>query len=177
MSLSISIATRRERLPSAQAWAKRLSDEGFEKRLEWDFDTRSSQGYVPSPDENAGFEYSIGDLDAELERLELPRGHLKYLAELDSLVDLTFAREADLLVSQSAAAALAEMTDGVVIDREAGVVIPPSETRSWARGELVSPQHLEVRPKSPHPVSILSWLRLAVALLLVASVLYKWLGH
>ena len=168
MSIDIYIALARDRLPTAEAWSTRIATEGFDVEMDRGFDPRLFSGYLPCPDENQGFEYSIEEISSELPALNLSPGQAHLLSGRDTLVGLSVGNESDLRAAQAASASLALIADGVVIDGESGVVMTASEARVWALAG-----HIPAQPSSP---AVASWpksewtvLRLVQATVLVIA--------
>jgi hypothetical protein len=148
--------------------------EGFEVELDREFDPGSFSGFLPCPDENAGFEYSIGSLASELPAMRLRPEQQRQLAGVDALVEFNFRTEADLRVAQAASSVLATITAGYVLDGESGGLMSAEQSLAWARGAYVPKEEISV---AAPPKSKQKWSALRIMRLVLFGALIVWLGY
>lgn len=180
MSLDLYVVLNRKDLPSAETWASTLRSEGFSVNLDTSPSPATSAGYWPCPGSASGFEYSLGPLDqAEIKNLGVSSRRRQRLRHYDSIAVLSCRTETDLAVAQSAAAVLASISDGLLIEGESAAVMTPDQALAWARGSYEPPLEKGRPAFLPKPrTSGATWARLGLLALLVSYWLYRWAtGH
>lgn len=173
MPINFHVFAHRDRVPPATQWAQEIRRRGFTAQLSSDFDPRSCNGYVPCPDDRTGFELYLEPFSRS--SIEVSAAALPVVGDRDTL--LTFrssGRDTDLEAAKAAAASLAAMTDGVVLDEESGHFIDATAAIAWAHGQKYRPVAVR-RLRASRRRSRFRWstaFRLALLLALAAAVLY-----
>jgi hypothetical protein len=171
--ISYNVFLDRERLPTAVDWARTAREAGFETQLNIEFEPRTHSGYLPCPDERTGFEYYLEPIDRPT--LEIGDQGAKAIGARNAIVSLRFSgRRTDREAAIGAAATLAAMTDGVLLDSESGHFIAAAEALAWARNDKYQPLAV-VRRRSDRRKARLSApiiVRLLIILVLVLAVLW-----
>lgn len=160
MSLEVYVFLDRDLLPTASEWASAIRGAGFDVDMYADFDTKTHSGFLPCPDSHTGFEYyfealtesMISDLNpspAERSRLEFK----------NSIVSFVFKTDTDLKVVKAASYVLANISNGIIFDAEAGAIVETENILNWVNGAYSpapwnSPENLET------PRDIRSWERI-----------------
>lgn len=180
MSLDLYVALNRNDLPSAEKWASAVRSHGLSVDLDTALNPATAVGYWPCPDSRSGFEYSVSSLDqTELKNLGVSSKNRERIRLYDSMAVLSYRTEADLSVAQSAAAVLAKICSGLLVEGESAAVMTPDQAIAWAKGDYEPP--LENGPPSflPKPrTSGITWAKLGLLVLLASYWLYKWAtGH
>jgi hypothetical protein len=171
--ISYNVFLDRERLPTAADWARGLSEGGFETQLDPELELRTHSGYVPCPDERTGFEYYLEPFDAPTP--EVGEEGAKVIGERNAVVSLRLSgRRLDREAAASAAATLAAMTDGILLDSETGHFISAAEALAWARNERYQPLAIARRRANRRKARLTPpvILRLLIILFLAAAVLW-----
>jgi hypothetical protein len=168
VSLDLFVTGNAKTFPSAREWAAAVKREGFDVAIDQTFDTRQSSGFRPCPNSACGFEYTFGRLSPDdLEDFEIAPRQKSEILKYDSIVGLHYKTDADLAVVKAAAAVLAKMTGGFVLEPESGAVLNSSQALAWARNEL-EPQATTcaktATPKQKLSPSTMAKLALAVAI-------------
>jgi hypothetical protein len=171
--ISYNVFLERERLPTAADWARVMREGGFETQLDPEFEPRAHSGYVPCPDERIGFEYYLEPFDAPTP--EIGEEGAKVIGSRNAVVSLRLSgRRLDREAAASAAATLAAMTDGILLDSEIGHFISSAEALSWARGERYQPLAVARRRANRRKARLTPpvILRLLIILFLAAAILW-----
>jgi hypothetical protein len=136
--ISYNVFLYRDRLPTAEDWARAIREAGFYVEMSTEVDPRSHSGYLPCPDERTGFEYYLESFTQPTP--EIGAAGAKAIGQRDTVVTLRFSgRSVDRSAAVAAAATLAAMTDGVLFDSELGHFIASEEALAWARNERYRP--------------------------------------
>jgi len=141
MSIAIHVFLDGSRTIDPKAWAAAIREAGFDVALDEVFDPLEHRGYLPCryEDRRTGFEYFAGDVAEYREELrddgeDFADDELRMIGERDLLIELvTHSRYDERAVAVIAAAALAEMLDGVVHDAAGGRFIDAAAALAWAR--------------------------------------------
>lgn len=130
MSVELAVYCRRDRLPTAGEWQRRLAAAGFEVTFP-KLTLASHTGYLPFEfaEDDTGFELQV---DA-LVLAEVPEYARAALGDRDCVARFTFRQEDELVVALAAAAVLAQATDGLLDDAEADRLADPEESLADAR--------------------------------------------
>lgn len=136
---SVSVFFAWERLPTAAEWQVAISQGGFPLRLDVAVDLATAEGVIPAEyaGESTGFEYFI-DTDAEL-----PEG-APFDAEgptLRACAVLVSRSTTEMHAAVAAAAALAQLTSGVLYDDAEARAYGPDDAIGWAHKIIA-----EIRP-------------------------------
>src|SRR5690242_692410 len=138
MSVENIVICNRARMPDPEQWQAAIAAAGFELRLATAFDPLAFSGRLTCREGKtaSGFEYFCDNLDSDwLQDLqvELPAGY-------DCVACLaTQSSYDDAMASAIAAATLATLTSGVLLEGGEAPVIPASKALAWAKrtvGEL-----------------------------------------
>ena len=171
--ISYNVFLDRERLPAAADWARVMREGGFETQLDPQFEPRAHSGYVPCPDERIGFEYYLEPFDAPTP--EIGEEGAKVIGSRNAVVSLRLSgRRLDREAAASAAATLAAMTDGILLDSETGHFISSAEALAWARSERYQPLAIARRRANRRKARLTPpvILRLLIILFLAAAILW-----
>jgi hypothetical protein len=129
----------RDRLPTAAQWQVAVNRAGFPLRLDVAVDLTTLEGVLPAEyaREPTCFEYFL-DTDVELpEGVPLDPGG----PTLSACVVLVSRSTTEMLAKVAAAAALAQLTSGVLYDDAEARAYGPDDAIGWAR-EVIA----EIRP-------------------------------
>lgn len=130
MSFDLSVHFSTERLPSPQQWQTAIAERGFPLKIDTDLDIVTLKGFLPCEyqDKAGGFEslYSILSPD-DLRYLEIPETFPSQV-----LLSAHSPKE-EFLSAVIAAAVLAEMTGGLLMDPQEGKTHEGAEAIAWAR--------------------------------------------
>ncbi len=177
MSVDFYVATNRRDLPSAAAWASTLRELGFGVALDTTLDPAHAEGYWPCPDARQGFEYAVGPMGREdLTQLGLSPPQARQVATFDTLVTLSLRREADMAAAQGAAAVLARLSKGLLLEGESGALMTADQAVAWAQGRYNPPTSASARLVLARPrTSTMTWVRLGVLALILCFWLVRWM--
>ncbi len=128
MSVELHVYCKKGVLPPPEAWQKAIATAGFKVELDVDFDPISFTGFLPATyrGKPGGFEYFVEDADPE----EGPED----LGKRDTVVMfLTHSDMRELATSVIAACVLTTMTEGILVDLQAGEEMTAAEALDWAR--------------------------------------------
>jgi hypothetical protein len=133
MSIDLQVYLERTNMPTPAAWARAIRDLGFAAALDEDFDVDQHTGFLPCRygDKDAGFEYFAGELSPD------ERSDLGVPEQFDFSV--TFRTHSDmdeLATSVICAAVLCHLTQGVLVDPQAGDEIEAASALEWAKQML-----------------------------------------
>jgi hypothetical protein len=138
MPISYEVFLPRNRAPSGAEWLQALRDNGFAVEFAADTDLSTHSGYLPCPDERAGFELYCEKSAAARE--EISSAGVAVVGDRDLAVTFRFSgRTADREAAVAAAATLTAMSDGVLFDAESGHFIASGAALAWARNEDYRP--------------------------------------
>jgi hypothetical protein len=138
MTISYTVFLAKERMPSGADWLRAAKEAGLAIEFSESIDPATLSGYLPCPDDRAGFElycepYRRGRFDVSALGAEI-------IADRDTSLTFRFSgRPADREVAVAAAAALAAASDGILFDGEAGHFIDARSAIAWARNEGYRP--------------------------------------
>lgn len=175
MPISFHVFVRRERIPTAAAWAQAIRDYGFATQLDSSFDPLSFSGYLPCPDERTGFELYLDYFSKA--SIELGDTAVTVVGDRDTLITFRLSgRETDVAAATAAAATLAAMSDGILLDDELGHFIESDAAIAWARDEDYRP--IATRRRRPgrrrSRIRRSTLLRLAILLAAIGCILFLW---
>jgi hypothetical protein len=127
---SVSVFFERERLPAVAEWQVAINRAGFPLRLDAAVDLATAEGMIPAEyaGEATGFECYL-EMEAEL-----PEG-APFHAEgpaLRACAVLVSRSTTEMLAAVAAAAALAQLTSGVLYDDPEARAYGPDEAIAWA---------------------------------------------
>ena len=138
MAISYSVFLAKDRMPSGAAWLDAAKQAGLALEFSPAIDPTTHNGYVPCPDERAGFELFCEPYRRE--HAEVSPAAAAAISDRDTSVTLRFTgRTQDREAAAMAAAALASMTDGILYDGEAGHFIDSNAALAWARNDSYRP--------------------------------------
>jgi hypothetical protein len=132
--ISVSVFFDGERLPGAAEWQVAVNQAGFPLRLDVALDLATVEGVIPAEyaGESTGFEYFL-ETDAGL-----PEG-APFDAEgpaLRACAVLVSRSTTEMLAAVAAAAALAQLTSGVLYDDMEAHAYGPDDAVAWASNIL-----------------------------------------
>ena len=130
MSVDLVVFMSRAAMPAPQTWANAIVEAGFPAELDSDFDVDTFSGFLPCAYDGAeaGFEYFAAPAEPN---------HPKLPPEVDfSVTFTTHADMRELAAATVAAAVLCGLTDGILYDPQADLVVPASDASTWAREQL-----------------------------------------
>ena len=171
--ISYNVFLDRERLPAGTDWSRVLREGGFETQLDPAFEPRTHSGYLPCPDERTGFEYYLEPFDSPTP--EIGAEGAKVIGKRNAVVSFRFSgRPPDREAAASAAATLAAMSDGILLDSELGHFIAGTEALAWARNERYEPIAVAYRRANRRKARLTPpiLLRLLIILFLVAAIFW-----
>jgi hypothetical protein len=128
MSTELTVYLQRDAMPDPSDWALAIVERGFPAELDPEFDVDSFSGYLSCRfrGSGAGFEYSSGPIEF-IDDVELPE---------DFDFSVTFCTDSDpeeFASSVVCAAVLCSLSDGVLVDPQADLVVSAADAISWAR--------------------------------------------
>jgi hypothetical protein len=135
MSVDLTVYLRRASMPTPKQWADAIRAAGFLAELETDFDPDTATGFRPCKFRGvlSGFECYRGRLSKQ--------DCKDFGVPADCDFSVTFSTGADLrefATSLIAASILCAISNGVLIDPQAGTRYPASGVLAWAREQLAS---------------------------------------
>ena len=129
MSLEVYVFLDHEMLPTANQWASAVGEEGFDLDLDHKFDTKAHTGFLPCPDSNSGFEYYFEPLsEGMIDELNPPPEERSRLESKNSIVSFVYKTEEDLMAVFAASYTLAKISNGILLDAEAGAIVETKNT-------------------------------------------------
>jgi hypothetical protein len=138
MTISYTVFLTKELMPSGADWLRAAKEAGFGLEFSEAIDPATHSGYVPCPDDRAGFELYCEP--HRRGRFEVSASGADAIGERDTSVTLRFSgRAADREAAVAAAASLAAMSDGILFDGEVGHFIDASSALAWARNDDYRP--------------------------------------
>jgi hypothetical protein len=138
MTVSYTVFLAKERMPSGEDWQRAAKEAGFGIELSEAIDPATHSGYVPCPDDRAGFE--LYSEPYQRGRIDVSSAGADAIGERDTSVTLRFSgRTADRDAAVAAAASLTATSDGILFDGEAGHFIDARSALAWARNDEYRP--------------------------------------
>jgi len=147
MSVSVSVFLKAANLPTPVQWQAAISSAGFDVALDTDFDPLTFSGFLPARYRGraAGFEYYLQRIAGPDDLGSDHRAAAAAGQEL-CITLVTHSDMAEALSASLAAAALAELTAGVLFEDESDEAHPASAAAAWAReGEAEGLRYLDDR--------------------------------
>jgi len=135
---SVSVFFELERLPTGSAWQAAVNQAGFPLRLDADLDLATLMGMIPAEyaGEPTGFEYFL-DKNAEIPERVRSSAEGRVLRACAELVSRSTT---EMLAKVAAAAALTEITSGVLYDDTEARAYGPRDAIEWARRIIAESQ-------------------------------------
>ena len=146
MSVEVLIHVAADRMPSPQEWQAAIATGGFPVSIDTDFDVEKFSGFLPCTykDLPAGFEYRYSLIEPhELRGLGVPE-NLPIQVAL-----VTHSSFVELATSTIAAAILAHLTDGLLVDTEEGKQYDSNESLTWAKRIVAEVDQELAKPVQP----------------------------
>lgn len=138
MSICFHVFLRRDRLPHPRKWANAIMQNGFSVALDTAFDPATHSGYLPCPDEAAGFEFYLASVASS--DLVPDESSKRLVSDCDVVATFCFGgRQSDLVAAVAASATLAKMTGGILLDAESGHFIGADSVLDWAHESSYQP--------------------------------------
>lgn len=135
MSVDLIVYLRRSAMPTPSAWQKAIASMGMPVELDTDFDPDTFSGFLRCKLRGAvsGFEYFVGPLTPEeAADVGAPSG-----ADF-SVTLVTHSDLKELACSVVAAAALAQVSGGMLVDSESGDSIQAVDVADWAAEQFAA---------------------------------------
>jgi hypothetical protein len=133
MSVELIVYLRRSAMPSPEGWQTAIHDAGFPVELDRDFDPDTFSGFLPCNLRQAqsGFEYFASPLSEE-DRTDVgaPQG-CDFSVTLVTHSDLR-----EFACSVAAAGALAQASNGLLVDPQSGGSFTGSDALQWAKDQF-----------------------------------------
>ncbi|WP_395741422.1 hypothetical protein [Prosthecobacter sp.] len=134
MSFDLSVHLPKERLPTPAKWQAAISAKGFPLKLAADFDLTTLHGWLPCEYQGkpGGFEchHSIRSQE-ELQEMEIPESF-----PCEILFSTRARVKEEFLSEMIAAAVLAEMTGGVLVEPQSDGRFEGKKAVEWARAQV-----------------------------------------
>ncbi|MCX6898147.1 MAG: hypothetical protein NT105_05535 [Verrucomicrobia bacterium] len=150
MSFDLTVHFPTERMPSPQQWQAAIADRAFPLKIDTDLDIVTSNGSLPCEyqGKSGGFEcyYSVLGAD-ELRDIGIPES-----APCEIMFSTHSPRE-EFLSAVIAAAVLAEMTGGVLMDPQEGRTYEGAGAIAWARELERTYENPAAAPRAGSPAS------------------------
>jgi hypothetical protein len=129
MSVDLIVYLRRSSMPTPTAWQRAITDAGFPVEMDTDIDPDTFSGFLPCKLRGAvsGFEYFGGRLS--------PSDAAEVGAPPGSDFSVTLVTHSDLkefACSAVAAGALAQASNGLLVDPQSGESFPAANAMAWA---------------------------------------------
>lgn len=150
MSIDILVHFAEGRMPSPQEWQSAITSAGFPVAIDTDFDVKELRGFLPCSYKElaTGFEYYYAEVELKACReLAVPES----LPIQVALV--THSNFGELATSTIAAAILANITDGLLVDTEEGKTYRGSEALAWAKQIVAEADQELAKPVQPRPLT------------------------
>ncbi|MDP2270256.1 MAG: hypothetical protein Q8N23_30700 [Archangium sp.] len=136
MSVGSSVFLKRSAMPTSARWAAAIREAGFPLKLDERFDVLTFDGFLPCEYQGvaAGFEYTFRAADTSA----LSAADRERVGDRDvEIVFTTHSGMRNLVSAIIAGGVLAQLSDGVHWDHEAGVISGGPEALEFARGQVV----------------------------------------
>jgi hypothetical protein len=146
MSFDLSVHLATERMPSPQQWQAAITKHGFPLKISRDFDVVALSGSLPCEYQGqpCGFEYYYSILSQEgLQKLGISESF-----PCQILFSTSARPKEDFLSEIIAAAVLAEMTGGLLVDPQAGSTIEGAKAVEWCRKHEKSYRDAGANPRA-----------------------------
>ncbi len=150
MSFDLSVHFPTGRMPSPERWQAAIAEREFPLKIDTEFDVAALSGWLPCEYQGkpGGFEYLYSLLGAdELRELEIPESFPC------QIMFSTHSAKEEFLSAAVAAAVLAEMTGGLLVDPQEGRIYESTEAIGWAKELEKAYEGPSAAPRAGNPVS------------------------
>lgn len=146
MSIDVLVHLSEGRMPTPQEWQSAITATGFPVSMDTDFDVKEFKGFLPCTYKElpAGFEYYYSKVEPhDLREIGVPESLPIQIALV------THSNFAELATSTIAAAVLANITDGLLVDTEEGKTYNGNEALTWAKQIVAEADQELAKPAQP----------------------------